>query len=188
MTEDPFDDDLPLPEGEWPPDGPEDDWPAEDSHRRRRLRRIALVVAVAVAAVPLWNVVDAMSPQFADNGLEVCTFDYCQVEEIVEDAGYRLAMARLSEERLSDAEAQVFVDRLTPVVGAPPVTVRVLDDLPGDIGGRYLAGERLIQVRRPATGWILIHEVAHAVAPGHGDDFEAALLDLVEWVEGRRSG
>lgn len=169
---------------EW---GADEDWPPPgDTARNRWIRRIAWIVAVAVAAVPIWNIVGGSTPRFADNGLEVCTFDYCAVEEVVDDAGYRLTMARLSEERLDDEQAQDFADRLAGVVSAPPVVVEVFDDLPGDIGGRYLPEERVIQVRRPATRWIVIHEVAHTVGSGHGSDFEGALLTMIEWVEERR--
>jgi hypothetical protein len=153
--------------------------------RARWIRRIALVVAVAVAGVPLWNVVVGAGPRFADNGLEVCTFDYCRVEDLVDRAGLRMEMAALSEDRLGDHEAAAFVDQLTTVLGAGPVAVEVLDDLPGDIGGRYLPDERVIQVRRPATRWILIHEAAHTVGSGHGADFEEALIELAHWTAGR---
>lgn len=164
----------------------DDDWPpAGDSRRRRWIRRIAWVAAVAVATIPFWNVIGGSTARYADNGLEVCTFDYCVVEEAVDEAGHRITMARLSEERLDDRQAQDFADRLREVVDGPPVTVEVVDNLPGDIGGRYLGEERVIEVRRPATRWIVIHEVAHSVGAGHGSDFEDALITLVEWVSER---
>lgn len=146
-------------------------------------RWLAVVTALAVLAVPAWNVVDGLQPQFADNGLEVCSFDYCQVEELVDDAGLGLVMARLTQERLGDDEAQAYADRLGDVVGGPAVTVEVLDTVPGDIGGRYIADQLLIQVERPATRWIVIHEVAHTVGDDHGPVFEQALLRLARWAD-----
>ena len=159
----------------------------DDQVTRRRLgwgwRVAGIVTALAMLVLPLWNVVQATSPQVADNGLEVCAFDYCIVEEQVREAGYAEVMIRQSGEIVPDREVQSYVDAFTDVVGGPPLTAEVVDDLPGELGGRYTPADRHIQIDRPATVWIIAHEVAHSVGSGHDDDFIQALLELAAHLE-----
>lgn len=165
----------------------EEEQGAEDELTRRHLgwgwRTAGIVTALAMLVLPLWNVVQATSPQVADNGLEVCSYDYCIVEEKVREAGYGEVMIRQSGEIIPDREVQSYVDAFTDVVGGPALTVEVVDDLPGQLGGRYTPVDRHIQIDRPATVWIIAHEVAHSVGSGHDDDFMGALLELAEHLE-----
>lgn len=158
-----------------------------DEPARRRLgwgwRIAGIVTALAMLVLPLWNVVRGATPQVADNGLEVCSFDYCVVEEQVRAAGFGDVMIRQSGVIVPDAEVQSYVDAFSDVVDGPPVTAEVVDDLPGELGGRYITSDRVIQIDRPATVWIIAHEVAHSVGSGHDDDFMDALLELARHLE-----
>jgi hypothetical protein len=171
-----------------------DDWEvdgwepiSEDPIGRRTLpttwRVMGILAALSMLAIPLFNLIDARSPQIADNGLEVCRFDYCIVERHVVDAGLGRTMAEMSSIIVPDAEVQSFVDAMIDVVGGPSVTAQVVDDLPGDLGGRYSSAERLIQIDRPATVWVIAHEVAHTVSPGHDEDFQETLVELGRFFE-----
>ncbi len=174
-------------------DGGVDDWPEEDwesiSERvisRRNLpaswRAIGILAALSVLVIPVLNLINA-GPQFADNGLEVCRFDYCVVEQYVFEAGLGPTMAVMSSIVVPEAEVQPWVDEMIGIVGGPSVTAVVIDDLPGDLGGRYITSERLIEIDRPANLWVIAHEVAHAVAPGHEDDFMETLVELGRYFE-----
>ena len=166
-----------------------DDWePArEDQISSRTLptswRVIGIVAALSMLAIPIFNLIDARSPQIADNGLEVCRFDYCIVEQYVLDAGLGRTMAEMSSIIVPDAEVQSYVDAMIDVVGGPSVTAEVVDELPGDLGGRYSPAARLIQIDRPATVWIIAHEVAHTVSSGHDEEFRETLVDLGRFFE-----
>ena len=67
---------------------------------------------------------------------------------------------------------------MVDVVGGPDVQATVVDDLPGDLGGRYSPAARTIEIDRPATLWLIAHEVAHSVSSGHGEEFQQALIQL----------
>ncbi len=166
-----------------------DDWEpiGEDPISSRSLptswRVVGILAALSMLAIPLFNLIDARSPQVADNGLEVCRFDYCVVERYVVDAGLGRTMAEMSSIIVPDADVQSFVDAMIDVVGGPSVTAQVVDDLPGDLGGRYVPAERLIQIDRPATVWIIAHEVAHTVSQGHDEEFQETLVELGRFFE-----
>lgn len=166
-----------------------DDWEPvrEDSISSRNLptswRVIGILAALSMLAIPLFNLIDARTPQIADNGLEVCRFDYCIVERHVVDAGLGRTMAEMSSIIVADADVQSYVDAMIDVVGGPSVTAQVVDELPGDLGGRYSPAERLIQIDRPATVWIIAHEVAHTVSSGHDEEFQETLLELGRFFE-----
>lgn len=171
------------------PDWEADDWDPirEDSVSSRTLptswRVIGILAAVSMLAIPLFNMIDARSPQVADNGLEVCSFDYCVVERYVVDADMGRTMAEMSSLIVPDADVQSFVDAMIDVVGGPSVTAQVVDELPGDLGGRYSPAERLIQIDRPATVWVIAHEVAHTVSQGHDEEFQETLVELARFFE-----
>lgn len=166
-----------------------DDWEPTsiDPIQRRPLptswRVVGILAALSMLAIPLFNLIDARTPQIADNGLEVCRFDYCIVERYVVDAGLGRTMAEMSSIIVADADVQSFVDAMIDVVGGPSVTAQVVDELPGDLGGRYSPAERLIQIDRPATVWIIAHEVAHTVSQGHGEEFQETLVELGRFFE-----
>jgi hypothetical protein len=183
-------DELDSDVGAWDePDWESDEWDpvADDPIARRTLptswRVMGILAALSMLAIPLFNLIDARSPQIADNGLEVCRFDYCIVERYVVDAGLGRTMAEMSSIIVPDAEVQSFVDAMIDVVGGPSVTAQVVDELPGDLGGRYVPAERLIQIDRPATVWIIAHEVAHTVSQGHDEKFQETLVELGRFFE-----
>jgi hypothetical protein len=142
------------------------------------IRSVALLAALALAAVPLGNYLAGDDPPVADNGLEICRFDYCAVEETMADMGLELEMIRLHGTILGDDDTAALVDRLIDVVGADPVEVRVVDDLEGRLGGVYMPASRLILIERPSNAWVVAHEVAHVIESGHGDEFRNVLADL----------
>jgi len=175
--------------GDWDSaDWNEDDWGliSEEAIPRRQVPRawriVGIVAVLSMLVLPAISLINAR-PQFADNGLEVCRFDYCLVEEQLLDAGLAGTMVRLSSIIVPDSDVQPVVDELTLVVGGPSVTAVVVDELPGDLGGRYNTSERLIEIDHPASLWVIAHEVAHSVAPGHEDDFVAALVELGRYLE-----
>lgn len=157
--------------------------PALSGWRRRSAMWIAGIVAVSMMSVPLWNVLEARQPPVADNGLEMCGFDYCDVFEAVRQAGYDAELLRLANRYLSDEEARSLTDRLVAELGTGPVTVRVVDRLPGATAGRFMGSERLIELQRPVRTWTVVHEAAHTVGGGHGAEFQDTLVDLIDWMD-----
>ena len=157
-----------------------------DEISRRRLgwgwRIAGVVTALSMLTLPVWNFIQGSSPQIADNGLEVCSFDYCVIEEQVRNAGLGDVMIRQSGVIVPDREVQSYVDAFSDVIDGPAITAEVVDDLPGELGGRYTPSDRLIQIDRPATVWIIAHEVAHSVGSGHEQDFVDALLELADHI------
>lgn len=141
---------------------------------------VAGLTAVAMALVPIYNVFWART--FADNGLEVCGFDYCVVQEAVRVAGLDLEMSRLSNTFLDDEGARSLADELTEYLDVDPIFLTVVDDLEGSLGGVYDPEARSIQIERPARAWTVLHEVAHAVEIGHDEDFQAVVIDLTVWL------
>jgi hypothetical protein len=149
--------------------------------RRRVIMVVALLAALSLAAGPLYNLVDRGQPPTADNGLEVCGFDYCVVQDSMRAAGLEAESGELVNIILTDAEAAALGAELTDYLGIPPVDLAVVERLSGRLGGVYDPTHRTIVIERPATAWVVSHEVAHAVAAGHGGEFTAALVDLVEY-------
>lgn len=151
--------------------------------RRWPIVAIALLVAVGLALLPIGTLFGD-NPPVAPNGLEICGYDYCVVRDAVEAAGLGLDMSRLANQILDDEQAVRLVDRLTSYLGIEAIEVAVVDDLQGRIGGYYSPAERLIVLDRPANSWVVAHEVAHAVAPGHGAEFRELLIEIVRELSG----
>jgi hypothetical protein len=169
----------------------DEDWPLDHGSprwRRPLIVSVAVLTVVALALVPLYNLIDRGRPEIADNGLEVCGFDYCVVQDVVIAAGLDLAMSRLSTTYMSDDQAESLAANLLTHLGQGGVEFEMVDRLGGDIAGQYSPGERLIQVERPATAWIVIHEVAHVGTEAHGEAFRERLLELITWVESGGAG
>ena len=183
MIEDQYSDDFPF--DEW-----EEEWDLEEEDveplapppwRKPLLIGVAALTAVTMALVPLYNVFFART--VADNGLEVCGFDYCVVVDAVRDQGLDLVMSRLANTFLDDAETRELVDAATDYLDAGPVGLEVVDDLEGRLGGIYDPASRSIRIERPARAWTVLHEVAHSVEGGHGQEFQEVLIDLARWAE-----
>lgn len=155
--------------------------PVHPPWRRAVVTTVGVVAAAALLAFPLWQVLDAASPEIADSGLEICNFDYCVVEDAVVAAGLELAMSELSQRLLSLDEARDLAGRLADRLDVPPVTVEVVDRIEGRTSGRYDGSTRTVLVERPIRGWVVLHEVAHTVAGGHDSDFQAVVIDLAGW-------
>jgi hypothetical protein len=176
-----------------PEESPFDDWPEEwdsydDEHeppapppwRKPVLIVTAAVTALAMALVPLYNVF--FTRDVADNGLEVCGFDYCVVVEAVTEAGLDLTMSRLSTTFLDDTEAARLTDAATDHLDVASVGLEIVDDLEGRLGGLYDPSTREIRIERPARAWTVLHEVAHTRESGHGDGFQRVLIELARWA------
>ena len=150
--------------------------------RRRLIIAVAALTAFAMAAVPLYNLIDR-SPPVADNGLAVCGFDYCIVQDGMRRAGEDGPMNLLANTYLADAEAERFASTLVTHLGEAPVRFVIVDNLDGQLKGQYDPSTRTIVVERPVSAWIVLHEVAHATSSGHGDNFQIALVDLTRWLD-----
>lgn len=163
---------------EWPDDDTEEAPPEQPRWRRRAITAVGVLVAVAMLAGPVWNIVAGVTPQVSESGLELCGFDYCVVQDAVRDAGYDLTMSRLTNSLLDETAAQTLADFLVGHLGVAPVTVEVVDRIEGRIAGQYDPSTRRILLERPARAWIVLHEVAHTVASGHGSDFQETVIEL----------
>lgn len=152
--------------------------------RRRIIWIVASITVAAMALVPLYNIVNQGRGPVADNGLEVCGFDYCEIQDGVRAAGLDGEMSRLSNIYLSDEDAERLAIDLVEWLDEEPISFEVVDRLDWRIKGQYEPATRTIRVERPVSAWIVIHEVAHVPTQGHGDDFLAVLIDLVEEVSG----
>jgi hypothetical protein len=171
-----------LPFDEWADwDGEPEPVEAAPTWRKPALIIVATITAVAMAAVPLYNVFQART--VAENGLEVCGFDYCVVQEAAVDAGVDLVMSRLWNTLVDEESARLFATDLTDYLGVDPVGLQVVDDLEGRLGGVYDPESRSILIARPARAWTVLHEVAHAAETGHGPDFRELVIELARWVE-----
>lgn len=161
----------------------ESDEPVAPPWRRPLLIGIAAVTALAMALVPLYNVINRGQP-VAENGLEVCGFDYCIVQEAAMEAGISEEMNRLANTFLGDEEAANLAEALLDHLGEDGVSFIVVDHLDRDIKGQYDPSTRTILVERPVRAWIVVHEVAHAAAGGHDTDFQRVLIELTELLQG----
>jgi len=170
-----------MDEDHWTGEEPETDW---TRWRRYALAMIAAVVALAMASVQIWNLVDRGSPPVADSGLEICGFDYCVVQEAIRAEGLGLEMSTLATTFLDEAEARTLADELVSRLGQPPVGIEVVDRLEGRTAGQYSPGSRTILLERPIRAWIVIHEAAHTVAGGHDAFFVETLAGLVRGLAG----
>lgn len=157
---------------------PEDDEPPP-AWRRPLIVGVAIVTVIALAMIPIYNVVFARS--VSDSGLEVCGFDYCIVQEAVRAAGLDLTMSALANTYMDEEEARAFADELTGYLGIEPVELAVVTDLAGRLGGVYEPSTRSISIERPARAWTVLHEVAHAVQTGHGEAFQGIVVELAGW-------
>jgi hypothetical protein len=148
--------------------------------RKPLLIGVSALIIVALVMVPVYNALTA--PTVADNGLEVCGFDYCIVEEAVRGADLELEMSSLYNELLDDEEAVALARLLTDHLGVDPVGLSVVDSLEGRLGGVYDPATRSIEIERPARAWTVLHEVAHVMEGGHGQDFQEVLIELTRAV------
>jgi len=165
-----------------------EDWATSDEEpeddlttrwRRPVIVVVAVVVILSLALPVVYNLVDRGSPPVADNGLDICGFDYCVVQEAVVLSGLDLEMSRLANTILTDDGVTELANRMTDYLEIPTVPVSVVDELGGRLGGVFDPDSRSILIARPATAWTVIHEVAHAVATGHGADFQNVLMELI---------
>lgn len=161
----------------------ENEEPSAPAWRRPLLIAVAAVTAIAMALVPLYNVINQGQP-VAENGLEVCGFDYCIVQQAAIEAGISDEMSRLANTFLSEEEAAGLANALLDHLGEDGVSFIVVDHLDRDVKGQYDPSTRTILVERPVRAWIIVHEVAHAAAPGHGSDFQRVLIELTELLQG----
>jgi hypothetical protein len=170
-----------------------DEWDAGDEEfeeiapprwRRPALVALAILVALSLAILPLQSLFDGTTPAVSDSGLEICGDDYCIVREAVVEAGLDLEMSRLANTLLDDSAAADLANELTDYLGVERVVLSVVDELGGRLGGVYDPSTRSISIERPANAWVVAHEVAHAVAPGHGEAFQRALVDLARHLSG----
>ncbi|MEA1902838.1 MAG: hypothetical protein U9N56_04855 [Actinomycetota bacterium] len=158
--------------------------PKDSTGRRWVIWVVAAVTALALAIVPLYNLFDRAQPQIADNGLEVCGFDYCVVQDAMTSLGMGEEMVRLTNVYLTDEDAADLVDLLVAGLGVRPVELVMVDRLDGQIAGQYDPASRTIFIERPATAWIVAHEVAHVSSGGHENDFNSTLADLAAALAG----
>ena len=92
-------------------------------------------------------------------------------------------MNLLANTYLTDAEAERLASTLVTHLGEAPVRFVIVDHLDGQIRGQYSPSTRTIVVERPASAWIVLHEVAHAMSSGHGENFQVTLVDLTRWLD-----
>ena len=169
-----------------------DEWDLEDDDledlepplwRKPLVIAVAAITVIAMALVPLYNLIDQGRLPIADNGLEVCGFDYCVIQDGVRAAGMDLVMSRFANTYLDEAAAAQVADALVRHLDIPPINLEVVERLDGQLEGQYSPATRTILIERPARAWIVLHEVAHAVAPGHGDEFQRTLVELAIWLD-----
>jgi hypothetical protein len=151
------------------------------SWRKPLLIGVAALTALAMALVPLYNVIFART--VAENGLEICGFDYCVVQDAMRDAGVDLIMSRLANTYLDDDGARALADQAADHLDIAPVGLQVVDDLDRRLGGVYDPETRSILIERPARAWTVLHEVAHALESGHTEAFQEVLADLARWAD-----
>ena len=166
----------------WDSEEEDFDAPAPPRWRRPVVVLLAGLVAVSLALLPLRGLFDGSNPPIAESGLEICGYDYCTVRDAMAEAGLDLEVSRLANTLLDDDQAAELADELTRFLGIDDVEVAVVDELGGRLGGVYDPAARSILIERPASAWVVAHEVAHAVAPGHGDEFKEVVIAMVNWM------
>ncbi len=166
----------------WDEEEPEDDLPGSPGWRRGAMVVVAVITALSLAAVPLYNVF-GRTPPVSDSGLEICRFDYCMIQERLIDAGLVVVMSRLSTTFLNETEAVALADDIAGFLGVDPVSLIVVDRLEGRLGGVYQPDTRTILIQRPARAWIVAHEMAHVVSAGHGEEFVETLIEISRWLD-----
>lgn len=180
----------------FPEDPVLDDWvPEEESAdvveaprwRRWLIVAVATITVVGMGLVPLYNVISGGRPPVADNGLEVCGYDYCAVLDGVRAAGLESLMSRMANTYLSDLEAEALAATLLTHMGQGGVNMQIVDRLDGNIKGEYLPSTRTILLERPIRAWVVLHEVAHVAAAGHDYEFQDVVNELAAWLESRPS-
>lgn len=154
--------------------------------RKPLLIGVAVITTLALAVLPLYNVF-AGRP-VADNGLEICGFDYCIVQDAMRDSEAGPVMSRLANIYLDDESARELVNQATAHLDVDPVGLRVVDGLEGRLGGTYDPTTRVITIERPARAWTVLHEVAHAVETGHAEGYQEVLVGLARWADGLPEG
>lgn len=168
-------------EGSEPVDPEEDPRGTAPTWRRPFLIGVAALTAAAMALIPIYNVISG-GRRVADNGLEVCGFDYCVVQDAAIAAGLNEEMSALANTFLSDEEAGALAAALLERVGRVDVSFIVVEKLDGDIEGRFDPAAGAITVERPVRAWMIVHEVAHAEQAGHGEEFQRVLIELTRWL------
>ena len=158
--------------------------PEESANRRWIIWLVAAITAAVLAILPLYSLFDRATPQIADNGLEVCGFDYCVVQQAMRDQGVDGEMVQLANIYLNDSDAALLVDQLVAGLGEEPVGLVLVDRISGDIAGQYDPTMRTITIERPVTAWIVAHEVAHVVSAGHDSEFQETLAGLALTLTG----
>jgi hypothetical protein len=151
--------------------------------RKPLLIAVAALTAIAMAVVPLYSVFSGRS--VADNGLEICGFDYCVIQDAMRETGVDLIMSNLANSFLDDDAARALAIDAADYLDIGPVDLRVVDDLEGRLGGVYDPATRTILIERPARAWTVLHEVAHAVETGHAKAYQDTLADLARWADDR---
>ena len=149
--------------------------------RKPLLIGVAALTALAMALVPLYNVIFARP--VSEDGLEICGFDYCLVQDAMLDAGVDLIMSRLANTFLDDDGARALAVEAADHLDIAPVGLQVVDDLERRLGGVYDPETRSILIERPARAWTVLHEVAHAVESGHTEAYQEVLADLARWAD-----
>ncbi len=177
----PLDDELFF--EEWDFEDEDDEELIPPPWRRPLIIGVASITVVAMALVPLYNLINGGQRAVAENGLEVCGFDYCIVQEEVRASDLDLAMSRFSNTYLDDEGATRLADLLVDHLNVQAVSVLVVDRLDGRIEGQYDPSTRTIFIERPARAWTVLHEVSHAVSTGHGEDFLAVVVNLTAWLD-----
>lgn len=144
---------------------------------------VTVVAVLAMLMLPFYSLIDVTNRPRAENGLEICDYDYCVIQDAVRDAGLGSEMSVLANTFLNDQEAAGFVQILVAHLGRSPVRFEVVDDLGGRTAGLYEPATRTIRVERPITAWILAHEAAHTIAGAHGIEFTRVLIEIVTWLQ-----
>jgi hypothetical protein len=169
-------------EDHWSPneEAPEERGP---SWRRRLIPAVTVVALLAMLMLPFYSLIDSVNRPRAENGLEICDFDYCVVQEAVREAGLGTEMTRLASIVLSEEEAARLLHVILAHLEVPPVRFEVVDDLGGRTAGLYEPATRTIRVERPIRAWTIAHEAAHTLASAHGGAFTRVLIEIVTWLE-----
>ena len=174
-------------EGAWEEEnGEPSSEPIAPGWRKPMFIAVSVVIIVALVLVPVYNTLTA--PTVADNGLEVCGFDYCIVEEAVREAGLELEMSRLYNTILDDEEAVGLALILTDLLDVDSVGLTVVDSLNGRVGGVYDPVTRSVEIERPVRAWTVLHEVAHVLESGHGEDFQEVLIEIISLLNTQNDG